>query len=448
MPVKRFKPVSQALSSVIFTLCISSAMSGLALSQEISSGNDAVNGLDELTKDWVISTSIDYSSDTIDYDNYITSKAAVQLRHKQEGNLPENKLIISGLVKYSYLRERTDTSDAFPILTRFPNHASGTTAESGFLDNLALGLTYAPTNWLTLYGQLEYHENIFETQNNLQLRKAYAIIGNLDASPFYAAIGRKTVNFGDFDQFNPFTHSVSNHFFRTESDGPIAELGYVSDTFEFTATAISGGRHLRVADTAGDGHLNNFALDGRLNIPVANGAKVQLAASYLHGTIYNHTLPHHPGPELACPVMPGQQGVPVCRGRNAAYDIRAAYYSDTFDAQLEYTSTLDPWPATNAKVETITAQARYKTELMGKKTHFSAAYSKANIGPFSMGGPGAPIFDSLDSTTVGIEVYMNDNFSVAAEYSRNNGFAPLVNVTTSSRDVQSEQFAVGARLVF
>lgn len=404
--------------------------------------------LDNITRDWALRTNATYADIVMDPDEHITDKAVKQLTLLRDAVIERNVFYVSGYTQGSYLYEKTNTEDAFPILTRFPDHASGTSNGDFFLDHAMVGVTYAPTDWLLGYAQLEYHANRFSGQKPVQLRKAYATLGNLDVMPVYFSAGRKTINFGKFDQYAPFTHTVSNHFFHAESDGPIFELGYVDDTFNLSATAISAGRHTRTADTGGTQGIDNFALSGDATYEIRPGYALNVGASYLHGTIYNHTLPHHPGPALACPVQPGQQGVPVCRGRNGAWDIWAELNSAHVDLQAEYTQTVDPWPATDQRISALTLQGRYKTELAGYKSHFSAAYSTSTIGPFSMGGPGAPVFDKLDSLTLGAEVWLSPRLTAAVEYSRNNGFAPLINVIETSRDATSNQIATGLQLTF
>ena len=397
---------------------------------------------------WYVTANTAYADVILDYDENITSKAIDQLIFRQSGRIKNKKVYVSGLFKASYMGEWTNTENAFPILTRFPDHASGTSSHSFFLDNAAIAFTATPTDYLTLFAQIEYHENHFESQDALQLRKAYVTIGDLNRSPLYLTFGRKTINFGDFDQYNPFTQNINNHFFKADSDGLIAEVGFVNKFMHLTATAISGGRHLRTADTAEKDEINNFAVNGDIFIPIREGTTLKLGAGYLHGTIYNHTLPHHPGPELDCPVMPGQQGVPKCRGRNAAWDIRAELTSPMFDIMAEYTATVDPWPATNQKLESFLVQGRYKTELYDHKTHFTVSYSHSDIGPFTTGGPGSPIFDSLEQIIAGMEVFINPNFSVGIEYSHNTGFAPLINITDVAKDAEADQLVIGGRVVF
>ena len=64
--------------------------------------------------------------------------------------------------------------------------------------------------------------------------------------------------------YNPFTHTVNNHSFRVDSDDPVLALGYAPSYLEglnIVATAIPGGRHLRVANSDGSGQFDNFAIN-------------------------------------------------------------------------------------------------------------------------------------------------------------------------------------------
>lgn len=399
---------------------------------------------------WLVQTNTSYAEPVLDYDEHITDKSPLQLRLRRDGTVKTGKIYLSGLFKGSYLGEWTDTDSAFPILTRFPDH-TGTSAHRFFADNAALAATATPADWLTLYAQLEFHQVRFDHQDAVQFRKVYGTIGDLSRSPFYASFGRKTINFGDFDQYNPFTHNINSHFFRAESDGLIGEFGYATDRVQLAVTAIEGGRHFRVADTANDGSLDNFAVNGDVFLPLSlgHGTTLKLGGGYLHGTAYNHTLPHHPGPKLDCPVRPGVQGVPKCRGRNAAWDVRAEIQSRKFDVMAEYTATIDPWPATQKRIEAFVVQGRLKTVVLHRPTHFSAVYSFSDIGPFSTGGRGAPVFDSLDSFMTGAEMFFGSHLSLAVEYSRNTGFAPLINITSvANSDVHSQQLVIGGKVVF
>jgi len=132
--------------------------------------------------DWRVTANTQYSDVILDYDENITSKAIDQLLFRKNGVIHKNRVYISGLLKGSYIGEWTDTDSAFPILTRFPDH-SGTSAHRFFIDQAALAFTATPADWLTVFAQLEYHDIRFDSQDEVQLRKAYATIGDLNQSP-------------------------------------------------------------------------------------------------------------------------------------------------------------------------------------------------------------------------------------------------------------------------
>ncbi|MDE0030247.1 MAG: hypothetical protein OXU42_12700 [Deltaproteobacteria bacterium] len=50
-------------------------------------------------------------------------------------------------------------------------------------------------------------------RNQVQVRRAYVLFGNLDRTPFFASIGKMAVPFGLTDTVNPFTASTVWHAF-------------------------------------------------------------------------------------------------------------------------------------------------------------------------------------------------------------------------------------------
>ena len=50
-------------------------------------------------------------------------------------------------------------------------------------------------------------------RNQLHMRKAWLLFGDLDRSPFHASIGKMVVPFGLTDTFNPFSASSAWHAF-------------------------------------------------------------------------------------------------------------------------------------------------------------------------------------------------------------------------------------------
>ena len=112
----------------------------------------------------------------------------------------------------------------------------------------------------------------FFGQSEFQLRKAFVVFGNLEKTPFYAAFGRKTIDFGNFDGYNAFTQTESQHYYHAVSDQPVLELGYYNmySGLKLSATAFSGGRQLRVgyAGAENENKIANFAASFEKEFPL------------------------------------------------------------------------------------------------------------------------------------------------------------------------------------
>ena len=88
-------------------------------------------------------------------------------------------------------------------------------------------------------------------RNQLQMRRAYVLLGDLDRSPFYASLGKMAVPFGLTDTVNPFTASTVWHAFGALANG--LTLGYVSEGLNLSVMGIQGGAQFRAAKYPGGG---------------------------------------------------------------------------------------------------------------------------------------------------------------------------------------------------
>ncbi|MGB0775051.1 MAG: LbtU family siderophore porin, partial [Akkermansiaceae bacterium] len=355
-----------------------------------------------LPEDFFIGTNLEYSKHMLSLQRGVTDKTSYLLNALAEGQLKTGKLYLSGHASFSHYMERTDVAGKFPILGRFPDQHTATdkSANESTIDNINLSLTYAPTEWISLYLGGIYTELEFPGQDEKQLREAYITFGNLSETPFYLSIGRKTVNFGNMQSYNPTTHTVTNHFYRTDTDDIAVEFGYLTKDWHISMTAIDGNRQLRVADSTSDSSFGNFAISAQRNFKV-NDWDVSVGAGYINSTIYDSDAANHPG------VNPD----PLTeRDRNGAYDLWVEARKDKWSLMAEYTKTERAWPATGRAVEAITLQAAYDTELWAKPTRFSLAYGRGQQGHSS------DAFYELEQLAAGAEMWVTPNFSISAEY--------------------------------
>lgn len=368
-------------------------------------------------EDFCIGTNLDYSKHMLSLQTGVTDRTAHILRSYRDNELEVGKLYLSGHLSYSHYNERTDTAGKFPILGRFPNqHTPGKSASEDIIDTANIAITFAPMAWVNVYLGGMYTEVEFPGQDDTQLRQAFVTFGNLDRSPYYLSVGRKTVNFGNMQSYNPITHSVSNHFYRTDSDDAVIEVGYLTDKWHFAATAIPGGRHLRVADTPDDGDFSNFALSLQRNFKFRDW-DVSVGGGYLYSTIYDSDSANHPG------VAPDPL---TYRKRNGAIDLWIEAQRGKWSFMAEYTKTERDWPATGRAVDALTLQAAYDTEICGKPTRFSLVYGRGQQ------GYGGDEFHELEQLALGVETFITPNFSLSAEYVYNRGFVPLIMIGRAS----------------
>ncbi|MEJ6570861.1 MAG: LbtU family siderophore porin [Akkermansiaceae bacterium] len=385
-------------------------------------------------EDFFLDTNLEYSKHVLSLQRGVTDRAAYQLNAYGNGQLETGKIYFSGHLSFSHYNERTDTAGKFPILGRFPDqHTSGKTANESIIDNINLSLTYAPNDWVSIYLGGIYTELEFPGQDDKQLREAAITIGNLKKTPFYLSLGRKTVNFGNMQSYNPTTHSVTNHYYRTDTDDLAAEFGYLTEDWHLTFTAIDGNRQLRVADTTSNGSFGNYALSAQRNFKVSDW-DVSVGAGYLNSTIYDSDAANHPG------ISPDTL---TMRDRNGAYDMWVEAKNGKWSFMAEYTKTERAWPATGRAVEALTLQAAYDTELWGKDTRFSLAYGRGEQGYEK------DSFHELEQLATGAEMWVTPNFSISAEYVYNRAFVPLIMISRASDPgVDTHTFIISGKVFF
>lgn len=382
--------------------------------------------------DNVIKTDLRYSEEMFDRQDHVTDKIAVALLARRDGVLDPQSFYLGGRLVLTYIFEETNTAGKFPILSRLPpTHTSGKSDSYGVLNEASLNFTIT-LPWVTAFAQGEYTEVEYPGQEDLQLRKYWVAVGDLSRFPVYAAVGRKTVNFGNFASYAPFTHTHSSHYFWAQTDDPLIELGYVTDRTHLALSLIPEHRGLRVISSPeNNGGLSNFALNGSHRFDLQGDKSLTVGGGYLRGTIYDSAIAHHP---------PGQG---TFRSWNGAYNVNATFSGSNFDVMAEFTTTEDIWPATGHKVTATTLQGRYKSRVFGKPAVYSLAASRG------LQGAGGTEWERMEQVILGLEVEPTPHLKLGAEYMYNNGFVPLILPTrTGDRSVESHTFILGAELTF
>ncbi|HRK23670.1 MAG TPA: hypothetical protein PLQ11_01830 [Beijerinckiaceae bacterium] len=378
----------------------------------------------------------DYSDRILDWQWDVNDKAVQPLEAIKNGQLAPGKLYVGGLVRWSYSNEHSNTLGKFPFLGQFPDqHKKQFRIGETMFNNTHLGLTLVPAHWIAGSAEVIYTDKTYPGQDNVQIRKAFISVGDLKTFPIYASFGKNSVDFGDMRSFNPFVHSMTNHYFNVHSEDAVGMVGYFRDGWHVTASAIGGGRQLRVADSPSKrGSIGNFAINGSKTFEFADGFRVKLGGGYIDNTIYNTPTPHHTSRQVAAS---------GARVHNGAWDVNGMVSYKGFDVQTEYTSTVGRWPATDHPVSTLTVQGRYTTDLWGWQTIISAGFSRGEQGADNTR------WQQMRQIVAGLEIKPHKQLSLLMEYAHLSGFVPLVAIkSVADPGVRSDVWVFGARAHF
>lgn len=418
--------IALLMNSIIYTKAISSE-------NHINKLNDIEVGsyLEKATLGYV-NTDLEYSRVIFDRQNDVTNKALKQLQFRQSGNVPNRAVTVGGRFQWNYMYETTNVDGKFPIISRLPNqHTSGDTGYESVINDASFNFTVTPASWLTVFGQWEYTEVEYPGQKTFQARKHWVTLGDLDKFPLYLTYGRRTLSFGNFASYAPFTHNHSSHYFWAQSEDPHFELGAYHQGWHVTASFIPNQRGNRVINTTDD-EWGNYAVNFNKTHQFSNNVETEFGAGYLRGTIYDSTLAHHPPDNGA-----GDNEI------NSAWNVNGRISYKNFDLMGEYTKTTDDWPATAWQVSAFTIQSRYRDQLFDKDIIYSLMYSKGEQGEDSTE------WERMDQTVAGIEYTILPNLDLGVEYLYNKGFVPLIMPTvTGDRDVKSHTINAGVKFTF
>ena len=155
--------------------------------------------------DGLVRTSLQYSEEMFDRQDHVPNKIARMFLARSEARLEPGALYLGGRFVATQIWERTNTPGRFPILSRLPpTHTAGTSDGYGVINDISVHTTLV-LPMVTAFAQGEYTEVEYPGQDPIQLRKYWVAVGDPDVAPVYLAFGRKTVNFGNFATYAPFT---------------------------------------------------------------------------------------------------------------------------------------------------------------------------------------------------------------------------------------------------
>ena len=374
-----------------------------------------------------IATDSAYSYEVLDPTTDINRKQRLILERRQDGTLTPNSVNVQGAVTAIATYQTSNRQEKFGYLMRHPTSTNqmGDEVSEAAIHSTQLGFTASLGDWITGHAQILFDPeqsfgrgtNTDLERNQLQMRRAYVLFGNLDRSPFFVSLGKMAVPFGLTDTVNPFTASTVWHAFGAMANG--ATVGYASDGLNLSVMAVQGGAQFRAANTPVEGtavpsKLNNLAVDVHYDVKLDTTTSLLLGGSHLRGSAY-------------CQDFPVTHFMP-CQDNNPAFDIYARLVADDFTLKAEFAQTFDEWPGTfnpampefaASDVTSFDIGAKYGFDLDGVAFDLSAEFSRFEAGP-----DGAP-WERQDQLVLGTAWFLQPSVKLFAEYVRVNGFAPL-----------------------
>ncbi len=388
---------------------------------------DAVAGSQSVQNTPTVGLNHQYSYEILDATTRINRKQQLILAKKQQGELKENSVYLSGAATVIADYQKSNTESKFGYLMRHPTANNQRTKEvsEAVVHSAQLAVTANMGKWVTTYVEMLYDpEQSFGSgtttdlnRNQVQVRRAYVMLGNLDESPFYASLGKMATPFGLTDTPNPFTASTVWHAFGGLAYG--INLGYMNDGWNINVMGVQGGAQFRANNVPVDGtnipsKLNNYTVDANYTFDVMDDTSLLMGASYTKGSPY-------------C------QGYPVthfsaCEKENGAYDVYAQLNGSNWMLQAEYAETEEAWAGTfnpaipqfaAAKVESFDIGGRITTHLDTRRVDWSADFSRFVSGP-----SGSP-WEKQDQIVLGIATFPTPSVKLFGEFIHTSGYAPL-----------------------
>ena len=369
----------------------------------------------------------DYGYEILDPTTDINRKQRLILDRKREGTLAPDSVHVHGAVTAVANYQFSNRADKFGYLMRHPTASNqvGKEVSEATIHSAQLGFTATLGDWIAGHAVMLFDPeqsfgegtNTDLERNQVQVRRAYALFGNLDRSPLFASLGKMAVPFGLTDTVNPFTASTVWHAFGGLANG--VSVGYASEGLNLTAMGIQGGSQFRAVNAPVEGtnvpsRVNNFAGDANYAFRLGRHGKFLVGGSYLHGSAY-------------CQDFPITHFMP-CRDNNPAFDVYVKLLHGDLTLKGEFARTIDEWPGTfnpgmpefeASKVTSFDAGARYRLDLDHGPVDLSAEFSRFVAGP-----EGAP-WEKQDQFVVGAAWFVRPSVKLFAEYIRVDGFAPL-----------------------
>lgn len=377
----------------------------------------------------LVGVSPEYGYEILDHAEGVNTRALTILNAIDNGEL-DRRVTLSGNVTALADYQESNSNTKFGWLMRHPTSANqiGETVSEFIVHSAQLAVTGRMTDNITLYSEMLYDpEQSFGSgtltdlnRNQIQLRRAFVLFGNLSERPWYAAIGKMDTPFGLNDTVSPFTNSTSWHAFAGLATGGM--VGYYNNGLHVRAMAIQGGSQFRahnapVEDTNVPSRVNNFAVDVNYTAALSEGRTLMAGASYTEATAYCQAYPvFHFNP---------------CDDSNPGWAIYARADLGRLELLGEYASTTEDWAGTASPVpiysafeavapNAFTLGGRYWFDVQSSED-FALSFEFSR---FVSGDSGAP-WEKQDQWVLGGSYFISPSVNLFGELIRTEGWVPL-----------------------
>ena len=204
-----------------------------------------------------------YGYSVLDPTTDINRRQRLILDRKRQGTLAPGSAHVHGAVIAIANYQTSNRADKFGYLMRHPTASNqvGKEVSEAAIHSAQLGFTAQLGNWIVGHVTMLFDPeqsfgagtNTDLERNQVEVRHACALFGDLDRAPFFASLGKMAVPFGLTDTVNPFTASTVWHAFGALANS--ATVGYASEDLNLTAMAIQGGSQFRAANTPVKGNV-------------------------------------------------------------------------------------------------------------------------------------------------------------------------------------------------
>jgi hypothetical protein len=363
---------------------------------------------------------------------YNLRKVHVLMTERKEKNSDDVKFIIGASLISIFDYQKSNTDSKFSYLMRHPTPSNqiGKEVSEAVVHSFQMSVTGQVNSWLGLHTEILYNpEQSFGAgtitalgRNQLQLRKGFVVLGDLNEFPVYGAIGKMDAPFGQTGSVSPFTNSTMWHAFGGLGYG--AQVGFDKWGLNASFMLVQGGAQFRAMHTVvGDStnvpsKLNNFTGDINYTLKIAEKHSVKIGGSYMHGSAYCQDFP--------------VTHFAACGDNNPA----VTYYGqvklfDRIELKGGFATTLKVWNGTHNPTPPLDIYAAAKVSSLdyGAKFDFNVkgdyVYSlSGEFSNFRAGAVGAP-WERQNQIVIGLSTLYKKSSKIFVELFRTDGYAPL-----------------------